>query len=129
MEVSEGRGSRRHRGWLALGAGMAIAFGVARAKRALTPPDERTKSHGAAADHHAPEPFAQRYRRALENDRMRAGLLRFQRTWRNSRDASFAEYADSEGAGEVYGEGPKPTGTFESTGAETQAAGAELQQE
>ena len=58
---------------------------------------------------------------------MRAGLLRFQRNWRNGRDTSFAEYADSEEAGETYGEGPAPTGTFESTGAEEQAAGAALE--
>jgi len=63
----------------------------------------------------------------MTNDRMRAGLLRFQRTWRNGRDTSFAAYADSEGEGEVFGRGPKPVGTFESTGAEEAAAGEELE--
>ncbi|MGI8854760.1 MAG: LUD domain-containing protein [Thermomicrobiales bacterium] len=127
MQANKDRGARRHRGWLALGVGLAATVGVARIRRVLTPPDERAKPRGAVADHHAPEPFAERYRAAMTNDRMRAGLLRFQRNWRNGRDTSFAEYADSEDAGETYGEGPAPTGTFESTGAEEQAAGAALE--
>ena len=40
-------GSRSHRGWLALGVGLAATLGVARARRALTPPDERGKPRGA----------------------------------------------------------------------------------
>ncbi len=128
MQAHEDRGPRRHLGWLALGAGLAATYGVVRAKRSLTPPDERSKPGEAGTDHHTPDPFGQRYRHALENDRMRAGLLRFQRNWRNGRDTSFAEYADSEDAGETYGEGPIPVGTMESTGAETEAAGAELAQ-
>jgi L-lactate dehydrogenase complex protein LldF len=131
MQTNENEGSRRRLGWLALGVGLAATVGVARARRALTPPDERVtsrgKPQGAVADDHAPEPFAERYRSALTNDRMRAGLLRFQRNWRNGRDTSFAEYADSEEAGETYGAGPTPTDTFESTGAEEQAAGAALE--
>src|SRR6185437_11935948 len=106
MQANENEGSRRHLGWLALGVGLAATVGVARVKRALTPPDERATPRGAVADHHAPEPFAERYRSAMTNDRMRAGLLRFQRNWRNGRDTSFAEYADSEEAGETYGAGP-----------------------
>ncbi|MDQ6833851.1 MAG: hypothetical protein M3008_10660, partial [Chloroflexota bacterium] len=128
MQVHEGQGSWRRFGWLALGAGLAATLGVARAKRSLTPPDERPKPRGAIADHHAPAPFAERYREALANDRMRAGLLRFQRNWRNGRDTSFADYADSEEAGETYGKGPSPTGTFESTAQEEAAAGVALAQ-
>ena len=120
-------GSRRHLGWVALGIGIAATVGATRARKAFRAPDEREKPRGGTAGQHAPEPFALRYRHALENDRMRAGLLRFQRNWRNSRDTSFAAYADSEGAGETYGEGPAPVGTAESTGAETQAAGVALQ--
>ncbi len=127
---NEDRGGR-HIGWLALGAGVAATYGVLWARRALTPPDERAtsrgKPRGAAADHHAPAPFAQRYREALGNERMRVGLLKFQRNWRNGRDTSFAEYADSEGAGETYGEGPAPVRTVEGTAADTQAAGAEME--
>src|SRR5258708_5968172 len=108
MQANDTERAPRNLGWLALGAGLAATYGVVRARRALTPPDERKKPRNAVADHHAPEPFAQRYRHALENPRMRAGLLRFQRTWRNGRDTSFAAYADSEDAGEVYGRGPNP---------------------
>ncbi|MDQ6906776.1 MAG: LUD domain-containing protein, partial [Chloroflexota bacterium] len=130
MQANETQGGRRRLGWLALGAGLAATLGVARAKQALTPPDERRKPRGAVADpdYHAPAPFAERYREALANDRMRAGLLRFQRNWRNGRDTSFAEYADSEEMGETYGAGPAPAGMFESTGGEEADAGVELEQ-
>lgn len=128
MQTTEERGSRKQRGWLALGVGLAATYGAMRFKRALTPPDERGKPRGAHVNGHAPEPFAERYRAAVTNDRMRAGLLRFQRNWRNGRDTSFAEYGDSEDAGEIYGRGPAPVGAFESTGAETVAAGAAMEQ-
>jgi len=128
MQVNEDQSSWRRLGWLALGAGLAATLSVARVKRSLTPPDERHTPRGVVADHHAPAPFAERYRAALANDRMRTGLLRFQRTWRNGRDTSFADYADSEEAGETYGAGPSPTGTFESTAREEAAAGVALEQ-
>ncbi|HTJ60198.1 MAG TPA: hypothetical protein VL333_03295, partial [Candidatus Saccharimonadales bacterium] len=35
-------------------------------------------------------PFAERYRRALADSRLRGNLLSFQRAWRLTRDAAFA---------------------------------------
>jgi len=122
MAVTEARGGQRL-GWLAAIAGAAAVYGGMRAKRAVTPPDERKGQHDRT---HAPAPFRQRYHEALNNDRMRAGLLRFQRNWRNSRDTSFADYADSEEMGEVYGRGPASIGTMEGTGGETHDAGIAL---
>ena len=91
-------GSRGGFGWGRLAAlaaaGGAAVGGVRAARRALMPPDQRPHG-GAAEDHagHAPEPFAERYRDGLGDDRMRAGLLRFQRIWRASRDSTFADFA------------------------------------
>ena len=70
---------------------------VRAARRVLMPPDQRT--HVAKEDDHGhlPQPFGERYQRALNDERMRAGLLRFQRNWRAGRDASFAQYAEDGG--------------------------------
>ncbi|MDP9374487.1 MAG: LUD domain-containing protein, partial [Chloroflexota bacterium] len=102
------------------------------ARRALTPPDERArfKHHERQGDFpertHTPEPFRARYRQALSNDRMRAGVLRFQQGWRNARDTAFADYAGGGEMGETYGQGPAPVGVDVNTGAGAQAAGAAL---
>src|SRR5947207_11976555 len=106
-------GRRRISGWMALTAlagGSAAVGGAVAARRALTPPDERgargrERQGDFAEREHTPEPFRQRYRQALEDNRMRAGLLRFQRQWRNARDTAFANYS-GEGMGETYGRGP-----------------------
>src|SRR3954452_435269 len=99
--AADGADGRRGFGWgrlaaLAVAGGAAIG-GVRAARRVLTPPDERT--HVAKEDDHGhlPQPFAERYQHALNDERMRAGLLRFQRNWRAGRDASFAQYAEDGG--------------------------------
>ncbi|CAA9587819.1 MAG: Predicted L-lactate dehydrogenase, Iron-sulfur cluster-binding subunit YkgF, partial [uncultured Thermomicrobiales bacterium] len=141
MSANGADGRRRRLGWAgralvaAAGgaAGAAALGGVRAARRALAPPDERggvTNRHERVGDFpertHTPEPFRERYRLALGNERMRAGVLRFQRNWRNARDTSFADLADSEEMGEVYGRGPAPVGVDVNTGAEAAAAGAEF---
>ncbi len=123
---ANGREAGRGRGWVALAAVAGGALAGMRARRALTPPDERERPVAHAGQNHLPEPFAARYRQALADERMRAGLLRFQRLWRNNRDTSFAEYADSEEMGQIYGRGPAPTGVAEGTGAAAAIAGEEL---
>ena len=126
--MTSAESNRRYPTWRDLAVGLlagAVATGGAwAARRALTPPDERAGARHAMG--HWPEPFRQRYAHALANDRMRAGLLRFQRHWRNARDTSFAAFADSEEAGEVYGRGPAPIGVWEGTAAEAATAGATL---
>src|SRR5919199_876190 len=133
MSEQSGNGRWRRLGGVgvALGAaatGVAVARGYLAARRALTPPDEREvlrqERQGDYPERsHTPEPFAQRYRQALANERMRAGLLRFQRHWRNSRDAAFAKYAEDGEMGETYGRGPAVVGVAEASGRETVAAG------
>ncbi len=103
-ERREGQG----RGWgrlaaLAVAGGAAVG-GVRAARRALTPPDGRTRVAKEDADGHLPQPFAERYRRALNDERMRAGLLRFQRNWRVGRDAAFAQYRQAEDGGATFEE-------------------------
>ena len=39
-----------------------------------------------------PAPFKQRYRKALADSRLSRNLLNFQRSWRVSRDETFAEF-------------------------------------
>ncbi|HET8628667.1 MAG TPA: LUD domain-containing protein [Thermomicrobiales bacterium] len=84
---------------LAAVAGGAAAGGLAAARRALTPPDQRPGAQEAATalDGDRPAPFVERYRKALGDDRQRAGLLRFQRHWRAQRDAAFARYDEETG--------------------------------
>ena len=64
----------------------------------MTPPDQHDQDgNPLASAGEAPEPFAERYEKALADDRQRAGLLRFQRHWRGQRDASFARYEEDTG--------------------------------
>ncbi|MDQ3929463.1 MAG: LUD domain-containing protein, partial [Chloroflexota bacterium] len=44
---------------------------------------------------HVPLPFEQRYRRALADAQLQGNLLNFQRSWRNSRDATWAAYEEN----------------------------------
>ncbi|HEY8600067.1 MAG TPA: LUD domain-containing protein [Thermomicrobiales bacterium] len=101
-----GNGEQRGFGWgrwaaLAV-AGSAAVGGVRAARRVLTPPDQRTRVAKEDAGGHLPQPFAERYQRALNDDRMRAGLLRFQRNWRAGRDATFEQYRDAEDGGKTF---------------------------
>ncbi len=101
-EQETGRGI----GWGRLAA-LAVAVGAAvggarAARRALTPPDGRTRVAKEDAGGHLPQPFAERYQRALNDDRMRAGLLRFQRNWRVGRDTAFAQYREAEDGGKTF---------------------------
>ena len=126
--MSGARGRRRAMMVAALAGGTAAVGGVVAARRALTPPDERgARGRERQGDfterEHTPEPFRQRYRQALDDERMRAGLLRFQRQWRNARDTAFANYGAGEGMGETYGRGPAAVGVAEGTGAEAREAG------
>src|SRR5262245_2038108 len=91
MSGGEGRGFGWGRLAAMIAAGGAVVGGAVAARRALVPPDERDgrpDGHG-----HWPEPFAERYREALENERLRGGVLRFQRNWRGGRDGSLGQYA------------------------------------
>ena len=136
--MSEQSTNGRWRRWgVALGAaatGVAVARGYLAARRALIPPDERDPLHRERqGDYpertHTPEPFARRYRQAIADDRMRAGLIRFQRHWRNARDTAFARYAEQhhEGEmGETYDQPLAAVGVAEGTGPEAAAAGAAL---
>src|SRR5215212_1529752 len=56
---------------------------------------EQRTSPGAGGTEHDPLPFAQRYRRALDNAQLRRNLLNFQRSWRVSREGAFAAYAEN----------------------------------
>ncbi len=97
--------TKRTIGWgvaaLAVASGAAIG-GVQAARRALTPPDQRGADAAEAAERHEPEPFAVRYRKSLADDRMRAGLLRYQRNWRSGRDAAFRQYLAAEDGGKSF---------------------------
>ena len=61
----------------------------------MTPRDGAASARGAS-DGAAPAPglapFAERYRRALADPNVRDGLLGFQRSWRETRDAQIASY-------------------------------------
>jgi L-lactate dehydrogenase complex protein LldF len=71
----------------------------------------------AAADHSPghmedkPAPFKQRYRKALADSRLSRNLLNFQRSWRVSRDETFAEFKTLGDSGEKVGRLPKATET------------------
>ncbi|HMA34310.1 MAG TPA: LUD domain-containing protein [Chloroflexia bacterium] len=56
--------------------------------RPPTPPP----SPGSGGSDHDPLPFEQRYRRALDNAQLGRNLLRFQRSWRVSRDDALTAY-------------------------------------
>ena len=75
-------------------AGGAVFGGVRAARRAF---DGGTHVAREDAGGHLPQPFAERYRHALNDDRMRAGLLRYQRNWRAGRDATYRQYTDDGG--------------------------------
>jgi L-lactate dehydrogenase complex protein LldF len=53
------------------------------------------KSPGTGGTEHDPLPFEQRYRRALNNPQLRDNLLRFQRSWRVSRQGAFVAYDEN----------------------------------
>lgn len=76
-------------------AGGALYGGARVARRTLGGGTHVAKE---AAGGHLPQPFAERYRRALRDDRMRAGLLRYQRNWRAGRDAAYQQYTEEGGA-------------------------------
>ncbi len=107
--AANGTGGERHGfGWgrlaaLAVAGGAAIG-GVRAARRTLTPPDRRTRVAKEDASGHLPQPFAERYRRALNDERMRAGLLRFQRNWRAGRDAAFTQFVEADDGGKTFEE-------------------------
>ncbi len=91
MSATERRGFGWGRLAMLLAAGGSAVGGVVAARRSLRPPDER---NGASEQHgHWPEPFAERYHAIFANERLRAGVLRFQRNWRGGRDGTLAQYA------------------------------------
>ena len=55
----------------------------------------RQASPGASGTGHDPLPFEERYHRALENEQLQDNLLRFQRSWKDSRAGAFAAYAEN----------------------------------
>jgi iron-sulfur cluster protein len=102
MSAVEGRGFGWGRLAALIAAGGAVVGGAVAARRSLAPPDEREeRPHG-----HWPEPFAERYREALANERLRGGVLRFQRNWRGGRDGALGQYATDETLDEVVA-GPR----------------------
>lgn len=58
------------------------------------PAGEQSPSNVEASPH-IPLPFGVRYRRALTDAQLGRNLLNFQRSWRDSRDAAWAAYAES----------------------------------
>lgn len=68
----------------------------------------------ASADGHMdekPAPFKERYRKALADSRLSRNLLNFQRSWRVSRDETFAEFKTLGDSGEKVGRPPVATST------------------
>src|SRR5215203_682831 len=57
--------------------------------------DNPAHSPGAGGTDHDPLPFDQRYRRALDNAQLQRNLLNFQRSWRVSREGTFAAYEEN----------------------------------
>ena len=55
----------------------------------------RQASPGASGTDHDSLPFEERYHRALENEQLQNNLLRFQRSWKDSRAGAFAAYAEN----------------------------------
>ncbi len=87
---------RRGFGWGRLAAlvaagGAAVGGAAVAARRSLTPPDERPGAPDRGG--HWPEPFTERYNTVFANQRLRAGLLRYQRNWRGGRDGVLTQYA------------------------------------
>src|SRR5215211_4828368 len=99
MSAGAGRGFGWGRLAMLVAAGGAAVGGAVAARRALVPPDERDGRPDGNG--HWPEPFAERYRAAFENERLRAGVLRFQRNWRGGRDGALGQYAADETLDEV----------------------------
>lgn len=62
--------------------------------RDASQPLSSATADSSGADHHI-LPFPERYRRALANEQLQRNLLAFQRSWRSSRDAAFAAYAEN----------------------------------
>src|SRR3982750_4790340 len=60
-----------------------------------------SRSPGVGGTEHDPLPFAQRYRRALDNAQLRRNLLNFQRSWGVSREGAFAAYNENPGRVEM----------------------------
>jgi iron-sulfur cluster protein len=71
----------------------------------------KSSEPGTEENYHKPEPFKQRYRKALKDSRLSNNLLNFQRSWRPSRDTMFAEFKNREDSGEKIGRTPRPTST------------------
>ena len=71
------------------------------------------ESQGHAEGHmeDKPAPFKQRYRKALNDSRLSRNLLNFQRSWRVSRDETFAEFKTLGDSGEKVGRPPQATST------------------
>ena len=100
MSTSENRGFGWGRLAMLVAAGGAAVGSAVAARRALVPPDERAGT-ATGRGGHWPEPFMDRYRTAMENERLRGGVLRFQRNWRNGRDGTLSQYATDETLDEV----------------------------
>lgn len=69
--------------------------------------DSATESHMEEK----PAPFKQRYHKALADGRLSRNLLNFQRSWRVSRDETFAEFKTLGDSGEKVGRPPVATST------------------
>ena len=67
----------------------------------------RQASPGASGTGHDPLPFEERYHRALENEQLQDNLLRFQRSWKDSRAGAFAAYAENPAQATVPEGGPQ----------------------
>src|SRR5689334_7575560 len=74
---------------------------------------DRESDKQSVADNLVPNahdaPFAQRYRRALDNAQLGNNLLRFQRSWRVSRDDALTAY-DANPERAVVASAPHPAG-------------------
>ncbi len=74
-------------------------------------PGHESPDHAEGHMSDKPAPFKQRYRKALADSRLSRNLLNFQRSWRVSRDETFAEFKTMGDSGEKVGRPPEANST------------------